>query len=162
MIRYAGEFSGFRIAGTVGYENGSRRGDAAIVDPTARRSPAAGRTSRSGVAASRSCTCRPVCSSRATTTPSTYSESADGQATSAGSGERLLGPEHHQQEGLPTQWLVQGGIPKNWFGYGNTSVYGEYGKATTGVLTTVRWPHLHDWQRRVTCRWLQRCDRIRR
>jgi hypothetical protein len=27
-----------------------------------------------------------------------------------------------------TQWLVQGGISKNWFGYGNTSVYGEYGK----------------------------------
>jgi hypothetical protein len=27
-------------------------------------------------------------------------------------------------------WLVQGGITKNWFGYGNTSLYGEYGKET--------------------------------
>ena len=27
------------------------------------------------------------------------------------------------------QWLIQGGISKNWFGYGNTSLYGEYGKA---------------------------------
>ena len=24
-------------------------------------------------------------------------------------------------------WLVQAGISKNWFGYGNTSLYGEYG-----------------------------------
>jgi hypothetical protein len=24
--------------------------------------------------------------------------------------------------------MLQGGISKNWFGYGNTSVYGEYGK----------------------------------
>jgi hypothetical protein len=29
-----------------------------------------------------------------------------------------------------THWLVQGGIAKNWFGYGNTAVYGEFGRAT--------------------------------
>src|SRR5204862_6512970 len=28
------------------------------------------------------------------------------------------------------QWLIQGGISKNWFGPGITSVYGEYGVAT--------------------------------
>ena len=28
-----------------------------------------------------------------------------------------------------TFWLVQGGITKNWFGLGNTSLYGEYGVA---------------------------------
>ena len=27
-------------------------------------------------------------------------------------------------------WLIQAGISRNWFGYGNTSVYGEYGVAT--------------------------------
>jgi hypothetical protein len=36
------------------------------------------------------------------------------------------------------QWLVQFGIQKNWFGYGNTSVYGEYGKA-------------NDWGADITC-----------
>jgi hypothetical protein len=43
------------------------------------------------------------------------------------------------------QWLIQAGISKNWFGYGNTSVYGEYGKAndwgadiTTGGATIGR------------------------
>ena len=29
-----------------------------------------------------------------------------------------------------TQWLIQAGISKNWFGIGNTALYGEYGKAT--------------------------------
>lgn len=32
--------------------------------------------------------------------------------------------------GDATFWLVQGGISKNWFGLGNTSLYGEYGEAT--------------------------------
>jgi hypothetical protein len=27
------------------------------------------------------------------------------------------------------QWLVQFGVSKNWFGYGSTSVYGEFGEA---------------------------------
>ena len=27
-------------------------------------------------------------------------------------------------------WMAQGGITKNWLGVGNTSIYGEYGKAT--------------------------------
>jgi hypothetical protein len=26
-------------------------------------------------------------------------------------------------------WFIQGGITKNWFGYGNTTVYAEYGQA---------------------------------
>ena len=29
----------------------------------------------------------------------------------------------------PTFWMIQGGITKNWFGLGNTSFYGEYGRA---------------------------------
>ena len=29
-----------------------------------------------------------------------------------------------------THWLIQAGISKNWFGIGNTALYGEYGVAT--------------------------------
>src|SRR5204863_2610840 len=29
-----------------------------------------------------------------------------------------------------THWLIQAGISKNWFGVGNTALYGEYGKET--------------------------------
>ena len=28
-----------------------------------------------------------------------------------------------------TQWLVQAGITKNWFGFGNTALFGEYSKS---------------------------------
>ncbi len=38
-----------------------------------------------------------------------------------------------------THWLVQGGIAKNWFGIGNTALYGEYGKGRIGVRSR-RWP----------------------
>ena len=33
------------------------------------------------------------------------------------------------------QYLVQGGITKNWFGLGNTSLYGEYGRTNNGFNT---------------------------
>jgi hypothetical protein len=29
-----------------------------------------------------------------------------------------------------THWLIQAGVAKNWFGIGNTALYGEYGVAT--------------------------------
>ncbi len=29
-----------------------------------------------------------------------------------------------------THWLIQAGVSKNWFGLGNTALYGEYGIAT--------------------------------
>src|SRR3984885_7405485 len=32
-----------------------------------------------------------------------------------------------------TNWLLQGGIAKNWFGLGNTALYGEYGKVQNWV-----------------------------
>jgi hypothetical protein len=28
-----------------------------------------------------------------------------------------------------SHWLIQGGVAKNWFGIGNTALYGEYGKS---------------------------------
>ncbi len=27
------------------------------------------------------------------------------------------------------QWMIQAGITKNWFGIGNTALYGEYSKS---------------------------------
>ena len=39
-------------------------------------------------------------------------------------------------------WLIQAGISKNWFGIGNTALYGEYGVATdwgAEVRSQLRW-----------------------
>ena len=30
------------------------------------------------------------------------------------------------------QWLIQGGVVRNWFGYGNTALYAEYGRTDNG------------------------------
>ena len=49
--------------------------------------------------------------------------------------QRLLGLRRRTRpRRTPTHWLIQAGIAKNWFGIGNTALYGEYGKATIGVL----------------------------
>ena len=37
-----------------------------------------------------------------------------------------------------THWLIQAGIAKNWFGIGNTALYGEYGGRPTAVPRTAR------------------------
>ena len=34
-----------------------------------------------------------------------------------------------QTQGNAWMWQIQGGITKNWFGLGNTAIYGEYAKA---------------------------------
>jgi hypothetical protein len=122
MLRYAGEFSGFRLAGTVGYEKIKDRSTPTTIDPTV-----------------------------AAFTGPTPDQSVWGFALSAmhvPTGLFVQGHYNHVDYNAPfnvnsgywgstggatqkpsDQWLIQAGIQKNWFGYGNTSVYGEYGKA---------------------------------
>ena len=67
MLRYAGEFSGFRIAAGIGYE---RIRDSVTAVRWIRRlrcSSVRSPTSVPGAAPCRSCMCRPVCSHKATT-----------------------------------------------------------------------------------------------
>ena len=123
MIRYANEFNGVRIAGTVGYEKVHDRATPTTLDPTA-----------------------------AAFTGPAPDITATGFALSAmhvPTGLFLQGHWNHVDFNSPfnvtssgywggsggatqkpaTQWMIQGGISKNWFGSGNTSVYGEYGLA---------------------------------
>jgi hypothetical protein len=123
MLRYAGEFSGIRVAAGFGYERSRDRATPATLDPTA---------------------------------PFFVGPTPDVQAWGGGlslmhvpSGVFVQGhyswndfnaPGHVANgywgsAGGPTKkdtvhWLIQAGISKNWFGIGNTAVYGEYGKAT--------------------------------
>jgi len=123
MIRYAGEYNGFRLAGTVGYEKVKDRATPVTVDPTAAAfvGPA----------------------------PDITVWGAALSVMHVPTGLFVQGHYNHTDYNAPlnvangywgngggatqkpaTQWLVQAGIQKNWFGYGNTSVYGEYGVAT--------------------------------
>jgi hypothetical protein len=117
MLRYAGEFSGFRIAAAIGYEN--------ITDRQTSASPSAGPADL------------------ATPEPEVKAWGAGLSIMHVPSG--LFAQGHYMAaeyscNGAPasgywgqvdcksdsTQWLVQAGIAKNWFGIGNTALYGEY------------------------------------
>jgi hypothetical protein len=138
MLRYAGEFSGFRIAAGIGYENAfdtqtdigaigsnptlqvGRAGPSNLVgDPGEVRAWGGGLSVLhvpSGLFAQ-----------------GHYDRiSYDAPSGQIGVGGPLGTGYWNQQNSVTpqpdaTQWFVQGGIMKNWFGLGNTSLYGEYG-----------------------------------
>jgi hypothetical protein len=123
MVRYAGEFNGFQLAAGIGYEETHDRSTPALVDPTS--------TAFTGIA------------------PDIHGWGAAGSVRHVPTGLFVQG--HYQAydynapnfvsnsyfgaTGGPTkkdtsQWLIQAGISKNFFGPGVTAVYGEYGNAT--------------------------------
>src|SRR5262245_43680752 len=122
MLRYANEFQGFRLAGTVGYERVTDIATPGVVDPA-------------NVA---------FVGNRPDITVWGFALSAmhvptglfvQGHYNHADFGGNVIGaPSGYWGESTThkkpaDQWLIQAGISKNWFGYGNTSVYGEYGVA---------------------------------
>jgi hypothetical protein len=122
MLRYANEFQGFRLAGTVGYERVTDIATPGVVDPA-------------NVA---------FTGNRPDITVWGFALSAmhvptglfvQGHYNHADYGNAIIGAAsgywgQNATNAKPAdQWLIQAGISKNWFGYGNTSVYGEYGVA---------------------------------
>ena len=67
MLRYASEFSGFRIAAGFGYERIRDSNTGVTLDPASPLFVGPQPDIMPGAAPCRSCMCRPVCSSRATT-----------------------------------------------------------------------------------------------
>src|SRR5215831_13407954 len=138
MLRYANEFQGFRLAGTVGYERVTDIATPGVVDPanvafTGRRPD----ITVWGFALS------------AMHVPTGLF--VQGHYNHADFGGNVIGAasgywgESTTNKKPADQWIIQAGISKNWFGYGNTSVYGEYGVAndwgadfTTGGATLGR------------------------
>jgi hypothetical protein len=99
-LRYAGEFGGIRVAAGIGYMEQDGRLDPIQLDTGARA------------------------------TDNEWSGSLALLHTASG---LFLQGHVAQSEFFNGEdakfWMVQGGITKNWFGMGNTSVYGEYGNA---------------------------------
>jgi hypothetical protein len=121
LLRYANEFNGVRIAAAVGYEKIKDRSTPATLDPTAAfwTGPQ----------------------------PDLTTWGASLSLMHVPTGLFIQGNYQHVDYGAPnhvtagywadaggatqkdfSMWLIQGGIAKNWFGSGNTSLYAEYGK----------------------------------
>ena len=129
-IKYAGEFNGVRVAAAYGHEDGVNENWTSLV--------AAGGSNGNGI------------SNRLHSTNDGVSLSLMHVATG------LFGQGFYNEykrghdlfdttTGLPSafsasgntsdtakQWLIQGGIARNWFGVGNTAIYGEYGETKNG------------------------------
>jgi hypothetical protein len=125
MLRYAGEFSGVRIAAGVGYEKVHDRLTLATLDPTT--PPFQGpEPDLATWSAALSLMHVPTglfvqgWYGKTNFENGVNSGYYNQSATSAGA----LAPARADA----TVWLVQGGVSKNWFGWGNTMIYGEYGK----------------------------------
>jgi hypothetical protein len=107
-LRYAGEFSGFRLAAGIGYQrNDGVNLNGGLDDNTNVRAA----SEWSGSIALMH-------------VPSGLF--AQGHYARS---EFDAGTHNALTSATANQWLVQAGITKNWFGLGNTSLYGEYGRA---------------------------------
>jgi predicted porin len=110
--RYAGEFSGIRLAAGIGYRSNYAGTDEAVADNPGIVGPAG------------------------TEEPSQFILS--GSIMHVPSGLYLTGSYINQDNDTPgrddsTLWYVQAGISKNWTGMGNTVFYGEYANVRDGV-----------------------------
>jgi hypothetical protein len=108
-LRYAGEFGGFRIAAGIGYE----AQDGTATQPIQLDNGA-----------------RPMDHEWAGSLAVLHVASGLFAQGHYATTEWFNGTDSHI-------WMVQAGITKNWFGLGNTSLYGEYGRADDYIKATL-------------------------
>jgi len=138
MLRYAGEFSGFRIAGGIGYEKITDKQTGLGVDGLY---VTAGEPEVKAWGGSLALLHVP--SGLFVQGHYQTVEFANGTNTDANAAAAILtaGSSYWNHEvadkAKANHWLVQAGITKNWFGLGNTALYGEYGKANDFGTRTI-------------------------
>jgi hypothetical protein len=106
-LRYAGEFSGFRVAAGIGYQHRDPVNTAGDLDQSAAALLGRGESEWSAALS-------------VMHVPSGIF--AQGHYAKSNDMGFVAGRDANI-------WLIQAGITKNWFGLGNTSLYGEYGNA---------------------------------
>jgi hypothetical protein len=123
MLRYANEFNGVRVAAGIGYERSRDRATPATLDPTAAFFVGPSPDIQAWGGALSLMHIPSGLFAQGHWTQADFNDPghvANGYWGSAGGITKRPA----------TQWLIQAGIAKNWFGIGNTALYGEYGVAT--------------------------------
>jgi hypothetical protein len=119
MLRYAGEFSGFRVAAGYGYENIR---DRATLPSSANPGPATlDPGNKPDIVAHGGGLSVLHVPTGLFAQGQWFRASFDGPGNSQYWGDFL---DHKDS----TAWQIQAGIAKNWFGIGNTAIYGEYNR----------------------------------
>jgi hypothetical protein len=123
MLRYANEFNGVRIAAGIGYERSRDRATPATLDPTGAFWVSASPDIQSWGGA---LSLMHVPSGVFVQGHYGVTDfNAPGHVANA-----YWGSAGGSTKKDTTHWLIQAGISKNWFGIGNTAIYGEYGVET--------------------------------
>ena len=129
-IRYAGEFSGFRFAAGVGYqENRSQNtaGAAACANVGGNGNPA---TTESSV----DCNDLGLSASVFHVPTGLFLTGSYGRAQDNNrSNFAVSNPAGGKFRSEDSHWFVQGGIERNWFGIGKSTVFAQYVAASTGA-----------------------------
>jgi len=122
MLRYANEFNGVRVAAGIGYEKSTDRATPVTVDPTNTSfiGPRPNITAWGGALSLMHVPSGLFIQGHYQTADfNDPGHVANGYWGSTGGATKKDAD----------QWLIQAGIAKNWFGIGNTALYGEYGRA---------------------------------
>jgi hypothetical protein len=122
MLRYANEFNGVRVAAGIGYERSRDRATGATLDPAALSyiGPRPDIEAWGGALS-------------VMHVPSGLFAQGHYQTADYGAPAHIANG-YWGSAGGPTKkdfshWLIQAGVAKNWFGIGNTALYGEYGRS---------------------------------
>jgi hypothetical protein len=125
MLRYAGEFSGFRVAAGIGYENVTDRltGNATVGpdDPGQLNDEPDVKAWGAGLSVLHVPT--------GLFAQGHYMAAKFNGFGSGYWGQAVPSATNADEKADANQWLIQAGISKNWFGLGNTSIYGEYSRS---------------------------------
>ena len=124
MLRYAGEFSGFRIAAGIGYERIRDSNTGVTLDPASPLfvGPQPDISAWGGALSVMHVPTGLFAQGHYMTAD--YSINAGNAATYWGAQSGHKDFEY---------WLIQAGIAKNWFGVGNTAIYGEYARSSNAA-----------------------------
>jgi hypothetical protein len=120
MLRYAGEFSGFRVAAGIGYEK--------VTDTQTAAAGSSGPVNLGDPALNGDVKAWGAGLSVLHVPSGLFAQGHYMAADFGGTGSTGYWGQIADKKDA-NQWLIQAGITKNWFGFGNTAIFGEYSKS---------------------------------